>query len=58
MLMVMSFPKDLDILENPNIWIADLAATCDSTSHHQGAVTCKKETAELYLVMKEIMKLK
>jgi hypothetical protein len=38
MLMAMSFPKDLSILEDPNAWIADTAATCDSTPHRQGAV--------------------
>jgi hypothetical protein len=42
MLMAMSFPKDLSILENPNIWIADTAATCDSTPHHQGAINLQE----------------
>jgi hypothetical protein len=42
MMMVMSFPKDLDILENPNIWVADTAATCDSTPHHQGAINLRE----------------
>jgi hypothetical protein len=42
MLMAMSFPKDLSILEDPNVWIADTAATCDSTPHCQGAVNLRK----------------
>jgi hypothetical protein len=42
MLMAMSFPKDLSILENPNIWIGDMAATCDSTPHHQGAINLQE----------------
>jgi hypothetical protein len=46
MLMAMIFPKDLSILENPIIWIADIAATatatCNSTPHHQGAINLHK----------------
>jgi hypothetical protein len=42
LLMAMSFPKALDILDNPNVWIADTAASCDSTPHSRGAVNVRK----------------
>jgi hypothetical protein len=42
LLMVMSFPKALDILDNPNMWIADTAASCNSTPHSRGAVNIRK----------------
>jgi hypothetical protein len=31
LLMAMSFPKALELLNDPNVWIADTAASCDST---------------------------
>jgi hypothetical protein len=37
LLSALSFPKTLKLLEDPNIWIADTAATCDSTPHANGA---------------------
>jgi hypothetical protein len=37
LLSALSFPKTLKLLEDPNIWIADTAATCDSTPHDIGA---------------------
>jgi hypothetical protein len=42
LLMVMSFPKALDILDDPNVWIADTAASCNSTPHSKGAVNVRK----------------
>jgi hypothetical protein len=42
LLMAMSFPKALDILDDPNVWIADTAASCDSTPHSRGAVNVRK----------------
>jgi hypothetical protein len=42
LLMAMSFPKALDILDDPNVWIADTAASCDSTPHSKGAVDVRK----------------
>jgi hypothetical protein len=40
--MAMSFPKALDLLDDPNVWIADTAASCDSTPHSRGAVNVRK----------------
>jgi hypothetical protein len=42
LLMAMSFPKALDILDNPNMWIANTAASCNSTPHSRGAVNIRK----------------
>jgi hypothetical protein len=42
LLMAMSFPKALDILDDLNMWIADTAASCDSTPHSGGAVNVRK----------------
>jgi hypothetical protein len=33
LLSALSFPKTLKLLEDPNIWIAYMVATCDSTPH-------------------------
>jgi hypothetical protein len=42
----MSFPNSLKLLEDPNIWIADMGATCDTTPHKVGANNIKKPTKE------------
>jgi Reverse transcriptase (RNA-dependent DNA polymerase) len=42
LLSALSFPLTLKLLEDPNIWIADSAATCDSTPHAQGAINMRK----------------
>jgi hypothetical protein len=42
LLMAMSCPKALDLLDNLNIWIAVTAASCNSTPHQQGAVNIRK----------------
>ena len=44
LLSALSFPKTLKLLEDPNIWIADTAATCDSTPHNVGAVNVRQAT--------------
>jgi hypothetical protein len=40
--MAMSLCKALDLLDDPNVWIADTAASCDSTPHSRGAVNVRK----------------
>jgi hypothetical protein len=42
LLATMSFPNSLKLLDDPNIWIADTGATCDSTPHDDGAVNIRK----------------
>jgi hypothetical protein len=42
LLMAMSFPKALDLLDDPNVWIADTATSCDSTPHSKGAVNIQQ----------------
>jgi hypothetical protein len=42
LLMALSFPKALDLLDNLNIWIADTVASCDSTPHSRGAVNVRR----------------
>jgi hypothetical protein len=37
LLSALSFPKALKLLEDPNIWIADMVATCNSLPHDIGA---------------------
>jgi hypothetical protein len=59
LLSVLSFPKTLKLLEDPNIWIADTVATCDSMPHNISAVMFVKEIrllVELSLVKERIMK--
>eukprot|EP00957_Ditylum_brightwellii_P199310 15192370-Ditylum_brightwellii.AAC.1 len=34
----MAFPATLKLLEDPNVWIADTGASCDSTAHHVGMI--------------------
>jgi hypothetical protein len=41
LLMAMSFPKALDLLDDPNVWIADTAASCDSTPCSRGAANIR-----------------
>ena len=43
--MAMGFPKALSLLEDPNVWIADTAASCDSSPHLNGAVNVRKGNA-------------
>jgi hypothetical protein len=40
--MAMSFPKAPDLLDDLNVWIADTAASCNSTPHSKGAVNIRK----------------
>jgi hypothetical protein len=42
LLMALSFPKALDLLDNPNMWIANTAASCNLTPHSRGAVSMRK----------------
>jgi hypothetical protein len=42
LLMAMSFPKALELLNDPNVWIANTAALCDSTPHSRGAENVRK----------------
>jgi hypothetical protein len=42
LLMAMSFPKALDILDDPNVWIVNTGASCNSTPHSKGAVNMRK----------------
>jgi hypothetical protein len=42
LLMVLSFPKARDLLDDLNVWIADTAASCDSTPHSRGAVNVRR----------------
>ena len=39
---MMKFPSDSKILNDPNVWIADTGATCDSTPHKSGFTKEKK----------------
>jgi hypothetical protein len=43
--MAMSFPKALELLDDPNVWIANTAASCDSTPHSRVAVNVRKGNA-------------
>jgi hypothetical protein len=46
LLLSMSFPNSLKLLEDPNIWIADTGATCNTTPHKVGARNIKQPTKE------------
>lgn len=39
---VQAFPDDMKLLEDPNIWVADSAATVDMTRHSMGKANLKK----------------
>jgi hypothetical protein len=41
LLTAMHFPRTIGLLDDPNIWIADTAATCDLTSRFCGWCQCK-----------------
>jgi hypothetical protein len=41
LLMAMHFPRMIGLLDDPNIWIVDTAATCDSTPSFVGGVNPK-----------------
>jgi hypothetical protein len=45
-LCALSFPKDQRILQDPNIWIADTAATVHTTPYATGMHTVKQATKE------------
>jgi hypothetical protein len=45
LLMAMSFPKALELLNDPNVWIANTAASCDSTPHSRGPENVRKGNA-------------
>jgi hypothetical protein len=54
----LSFPRTLKLLEDPIIWIADMAVTCDSMPHNIGAEKVHKGdklTGGLSLVTERIM---
>ena len=42
----MSFPKDIKVLFDPNVWICDTAATCHCTPHDEGMVNAKTANSE------------
>jgi hypothetical protein len=45
LMMAMSFPKALELLNDPNVWIANTVASCDSTPHSRGAENVQKGNA-------------
>ena len=45
------FPSDIQILRDPNIWIADTGATQHMTSHAQGMINLHKPVDPIGLVM-------
>ena len=42
----LTFPTDQSFLSDPNVWIADTAATVHTTPHSQGAVNKRDATRE------------
>eukprot|EP00957_Ditylum_brightwellii_P144094 10979050-Ditylum_brightwellii.AAC.1 len=38
---MMPFPASLELLKDPNVWVADTGASCNSTAHHIGMVNKK-----------------
>jgi hypothetical protein len=44
LLTALSIPKDMKLLDDPNVWIADTGATCDSTPHAKGAVNLPRNS--------------
>ena len=47
----MSFPNDVEFLNDPNVWIADTAATVHMTPHREGLTNVRKATVSDAITM-------